>query len=71
MLHGGNSTAERQSSVDSFQNGDAFVFLISRLYGQTAISIERIETNFPTGTLAGGVGLNLTAVSRPGWTFSA
>lgn len=29
MLHGSNSTAERQMSVDSFQNGDAFVFLIS------------------------------------------
>jgi len=29
MLHGGNSTAERQSSVDSFQSGEAFVFLIS------------------------------------------
>lgn len=53
MLHGGHSQAERQESVDAFQNGEAFVFLIS--------------------TLAGGVGLNLTAANKvvifdPSWS---
>jgi hypothetical protein len=66
MLVGSHSAAERQSSVDSFQRGEAFVFLISSWSDLPQPGNERVYTDmpYPLGTLAGGVGLNLTAVSR-------
>ena len=63
MLHGGIKDEDRMDAVDRFQTDPSvFVFLISeRLAAQVLALFDRDLA----GTLAGGVGLNLTAVSAP------
>jgi hypothetical protein len=61
-LHGGVKDDERMAAVDRFQTDpNVFVFLISKCASQLCISSH--TDSDPAGTLAGGVGLNLTAVS--------
>lgn len=62
MLHGGVKDEDRMAVVDRFQrpDSDVFVFLISK-FSRSYAKVYAIK--HCTGTLAGGVGLNLTAVS--------
>jgi hypothetical protein len=62
ILHGGVKDEERMAAVDSFQTDpNVFVFLISECAGRSSVSGQTDHST--AGTLAGGVGLNLTAVS--------
>lgn len=63
MLHGGVKDEDRVAAVDRFQRPDSnvFVFLISKSF---RFCQEVLTLDARVGTLAGGVGLNLTAVSQ-------
>lgn len=69
FLHGGVPNDERQEKVDNFQRKDGpFCFLISEPKNPTTICADAFA-----GTLAGGVGLNLTAANKvvifdPSWS---